>query len=360
MSNTAGSMEELLSKHKASIRSFRVGELVEGTVVSSSHNKLLLDIGGKSEGVISGKELEDTERTARNLKVGDKLLAKVVQSENDSGYTVLSLRRAEKERHWRDFQKYQTEGTTLSARVLEFNKGGLVVDVLGAQGFIPLSRLDRNHFEPDVDLANVAGSLVGQSLEVRVIEVNEAQNRLVLSEPSTVQKGQLSPDGKPQVTIKDIDEGATLTGTVTTVTPFGVFVDIGGFEGLVHISELTWDKVASPAKLYKTGDTVSVKVLSVDKEAGKIALSVRALAADPWEDVSKKYPEGKIVQGIVSKIAPFGAFVNLEPGVDGLVHVSETVGPMKEGEEVEAVVVTSDAKSRKLGLSVRRLQGLKS
>jgi small subunit ribosomal protein S1 len=337
-------MGQLLAKHKQEIRVFRPGELVEGTVISLAHNRLLLDIGGKSEGVIIGRELEDTEKTVKKLKVGDTLLAKVIQSENDNGYTVLSLRRAEKDRHWRDFQKHLTEGTILSCRVTEYNKGGLVVDVLGVPGFIPLSRLDPAH---------EASSLVGQTLAATVIEVSEANNRLVLSEKEADEVGGEARTKR----LEEIHAGEVIAGKVSGVTAFGVFVDLQGVEGLAHISELAWDKVLMPAKLYKVGDEVSVKVLSVDTATGKVALSIKQLSNDPWAEVDKKYPEGRLVTGTVSKIAPFGAFVNLEPGVDGLIHVSETVGPLKEGEEVEALVVNVDAKNRKLGLSVRKLQG---
>jgi len=357
-------MAELLAKHKTIVKVFKVGELVEGQVVDLSHNRLLLDIGGKSEGIIIGRELEDSDRTAKSLKVGEKILAKVIQSENDHGYTVLSLRRAEKERHWHHFNKFLKDGTIIEVQVLEFNKGGLVVDYNGSQGFVPLSHLDRAHFAEtsnvalgsEVDLAQKAGSLIGQTLRTRVIEVNEASNRLVLSE-----KEVSLADSKAGQTdrLTELKVGEVLQGTVTGVTPFGVFVDLQGVEGLVHVSELSWEKVLSPAKLYKSGDTVDVKILSIEVTSGKVSLSIKALADDPWASLEERYPEGKIVQGIVSKIAPFGAFVNLEPGVDGLIHVSETVGPLKEGEDVEAVIVNVDSKNRKLGLSVRRLQSIK-
>lgn len=367
ISDPENPMEKLLQKHtKVQPRVFKNGTLVEGTVVSMAHNRLLLDIGGKSEGIVIGRELEDTGRTVKNLKVGDTVLAKVIQSENDSGYTVLSLRRAEKERHWRDFKEYETSETTLEAKVTEYNKGGLVVEVLGVQGFVPLSHLDRGaHFAEETsntaagneaDLAQKAESLVGQTLMVRVIEVNETNNRLVLSEKevSSARSKQAAASR-----LLEIKAGEDLSGNVSGVTPFGVFVDLGGVEGLVHVSELAWDKVTMPSKLYKVGDAVTVRVLTVDATSGKLALSIKALASDPWDGVAERYPEGKIVQGIVSKIAPFGAFVNLEPGVDGLIHVSETVGPLKEGEDVEVVVVSVDANTRRLGLSVRRLQSLK-
>ena len=357
-------MAELLAKHKTMVKVFKVGELVEGIVVSLSHNRLLLDIGGKSEGVIVGRELEDSDRTAKSLSVGDKVLAKVIQSENDNGYTVLSLRRAEKERHWHHFNKFLKDGTVLEVTVLEFNKGGLVVDYNGSQGFVPLSHLDRAHFAEttnvavgsDADLTQKAGSLIGQTLRTCVIEVNEASNRLVLSEKEV----SLADSKAGQADrLTELKEGEVLKGAVTGVTPFGVFVDLQGIEGLVHVSELSWEKVTNPARLYKSGDTVEVKVLSIDTANSKVSLSIKALTDDPWAGLEERYPEGKIVQGLVSKIAPFGAFVNLEPGVDGLIHVSETVGPLKEGEEVEAVVVNVDSKGRKLGLSVRRLQSIK-
>jgi len=354
-------MTDLLEKESLEIRVFKPGQFVEGVVVSKGKDELLVDVGAKSEAIIARSEFEGSEQSMADLEVGDKILASVVQSENDQGYLVLSLRKARHEKHWRSFYDAFEEGRTLEVKVLEYNKGGLLCDVGGElRGFVPLSHLDSGHFAvldssaargSTADLTTKLQPLIGQTLKVRVIEVNQSQNRLVLSEKDAeyeeIQK-------RVKRFLEQVKIGEVLEGRISGIMPFGVFVDVGsGVEGLVHISEISWDKVSYPGRIFALGDEVKAKVLAVSKEENRLSLSIKALSKNPWEDAVGKYPVGSTVKGRVSKVMPFGAFVTLEPGLDGLVHVSETVGPLEEGEEVEARVLTVDERRKRLGLSLR-------
>ncbi|MEK7595499.1 MAG: S1 RNA-binding domain-containing protein [Patescibacteria group bacterium] len=353
-------MYKLLDKHKIAIKLFKPQELVEGIVVSVSNREILVDVGAKAEGIINGMNL-DEEGSYKNYKPGDTIVAKVVQAENDQGYIVLSLRKAEKERRWKDLEDGMKQGSPFEVKVIEYNKGGLLVDCLGLRGFIPLSHLDKGYFAEnegkfaagsEAELKEKLSFLSGRILRVKVIEVDQEKNRLVLSEKDA--KSGVDEESRRKK-LSEIKDGSTLDGLVTGVMPFGVFVDVDGIEGLVHISEIAWEKVSHPSKYFSVGDKIKVLVLSCDKEAGKLALSVKRLTKNPWETVDEKYPVGTKVSGIVTKVVPFGAFVNLEKGLDGLIHVSEAAGPLKEGEHVEAIVTMVDGSNQKLALSTRQL-----
>ena len=354
-------MAKLLESKNMSIKQFQTGELIQGVVVAASSREVLVDVGAKSEGIISGADLVDEDRTYQNLKPGDSVLAMVVQVENDQGYMVLSLKRAEKDKKWFDAEQAFKTGTILDATVIEYNKGGLLADCLGLRGFIPLSHLDRVHFANDV-AKFAAGSeselkaslkvLAGKKLKVKVIELDQLKNRMVLSEKDAL--ADYSPEVK-QERLARIKVDDVLEGIVTGIMPFGIFVDLDGVEGLVHISEIAWEKVSHPANYYKVGSAVTVKVLGVDDNSGKLALTIKRLTSNPWEKVDQTYPVGTVVTGKVSKIVPFGAFVNLEKGLDGLIHVSETTGPLQEGQEVQAIVTQVDVANQKLALSVKQL-----
>ncbi len=354
-------MEELIDKVGLDVRAFKYGELVEGRVISSGKDEILVDVGGKSEGIILRGADDGEKYLSKTVEAGDTVLASVVQVENDQGYLVLSLKRAEKERVWRDLYDYYRDGTPFEVTVLEYNKGGLLVELTNTEtrGFVPLSHLDRVHFA-EIDTSKAGGSeaalkekltpLVGLKLKVKIIEIDKAQNRLVLSEKDvSFEENQK----KREELLQGLEVGQIVEGLVTGVMPFGLFVDIGGVEGLVHISELAWSKVSYPGKLYNVGDTLKAQIIEVDPDAGRVSLSVKALLEDPWQSATGKYPVGSFVEGVVSKIMPFGAFVELAPGLDGLIHVSETVGPLQEGAKVKAKVVSLDVNRRKLGLSLK-------
>jgi small subunit ribosomal protein S1 len=354
-------MQDLLSKSSANVKQFQPGELIEGVVVSVSHGEILVDVGAKSEGMIGGSELADADKSYKSLKPGDPILVVVVQAENEQGYIVLSLRKAEKDRKWHDVEQAQKNSSVLEATVIEYNKGGLLVDCMGLRGFVPLSHLDRVHFANDI-AKFAAGSeaelkaslkvLAGKVLKAKVIEVDKIKNRLVLSEKDAL--GTYTEEHR-QEKLSKIKNGDVLEGIVTGIMPFGVFVDLDGVEGLVHISEIAWEKVNHPSNYFSVGAPVTVQVLGVDESSNKLALSVKRLTKNPWETAEEKYTVGTRIKGKVTKVVPFGAFVNLEKGLDGLVHVSETNGPLEEGQEVEAIVTQIDSANQKLALSIRQL-----
>jgi len=352
-------MAKLLTDKDLQMKDLRPGDLVEGIVVSVSHSEVLLDVGAKSEGVVSGSDIADADESFKHLKVGDTILAKVVQSENQQGYVVLSLRKAEKDKKWKGAEDALATGSVLEATIIEYNKGGLLCDCAGLRGFIPLSHLDRSHFANDIakfaagseaELKESLKALAGKVIKVKVIELDPLKNRFVLSEKDAMST---YSDESREKRLQEIAAGTTLEGIVTGIMPFGVFIDLDGVEGLVHISEIAWEKVNNPSSYFSVGQTVKVMVLGIDEQSKKLALSVKRLTPNPWETVEKSYPVGTKVKGIVSKVVPFGAFVTIEKGLDGLIHISEAAGPLKEGEEVEAIVIQVDGTNQKLALSTR-------
>ncbi len=342
-------MEELLLSKERTLRTFRRGEVVEGVVISVGRKEVFVDLGSKSEGVISGREFEDEIDSISGLKVGDTVIATVTQTENDQGYTILSLKRAQNERAWREVEEAFKNETVLEAKVVDSNKGGLVVELAsGLRGFVPFSHLNMSNPSNTTDTPPL-----GQTLSVRVIEINRALNRLVFSEKLAT----LLSDPEIKKFFANLQPEKKMKGTVTSIFPFGVFVElIPGVEGLVHISEISWQRLEHPSEVVKIGDEVEVTVLSINKEQGKLALSMRSLRGNPWQEVTKKHQVGDTVTGIVTKTVPFGAFVKLPEGVEGLIHVSETTGPLAEGEKVEAVIINLEPEKQKLGLSIKQLK----
>ncbi len=233
---------------------------------------------------------------------------------------------------------------------------------MGLRGFIPLSHLDRSHFANDIakfaagsenELKESLKSLAGKQIKVKVIEIDPVKNRFVLSEKDALST--YSEENREK-RLQEIKSGTTLEGIVTGIMPFGVFVDLDGVEGLVHISEIAWEKVNNPSTYFTVGQTIKVMVLGVDDQSKKLALSVKRLMQNPWETVEEKYPIGTKVSGVVSKVVPFGAFVTIEKGLDGLVHVSEATEPLKEGDKVDAVVIQVDGTNQKLALSTKQAE----
>ena len=352
-------MSKYLTDQNLQIKELHVGDMVDGIVVSASHREILVDVGAKSEGIITGMELTDADKSYKLLKPGDPISAKVAQIENAQGYIVLSLKKAEKDKRWKDAEDAFESGLVVDATVIEYNKGGLLCDCIGLRGFIPLSHLDRVHFANDVakfaagseaELKESLKILSGKVLRVKVIELDKEKNRFVLSEKDALTA--YSEESRKK-RLSEIEMGSTVEGIVTGIMPFGVFVDLDGVEGLVHISEIAWEKVNHPANYFKVGQKIKVMVLGVDEESNKLALSVKKLTPNPWETVEQKYPVGTRIKGVVSKIVPFGAFVTIEKGLDGLIHVSEAESPLKEGDEVSAVVIQVDGENQKLALSTR-------
>lgn len=360
ISKKASSMQELLNE-KAMPKGFSNGDVLEGIIVSVSNSEVLVDVGAKSEGIIAGKELSGEFGSYKNLKKGETVLVTVLKAEDHRGYLVLSLRKAEKEKHWRDLQNLFRDGTPLEVNTVEYNKGGVLVEVKGLRGFVPISHLSKAHFAEfnkivaEVGLRDVNKKIIevlGKTLRVKVIEVSKEQNRIVLSEKE-LESAKLEKEVREK--LKSIKVGDTLKGFVIAILPFGVLVDCDGVDGLVHISEVSWEKVSDLNDIFKVGGKIEVRVISIEEKEGKLGLSIKELSKNPWGDIVKKYPVGTIIKGKVSKVMPFGAFVEVEPGIEGLIHISETAGPLNVNDKVSAMVISVEAENQKLALSVRKI-----
>jgi len=340
-------MAKLLEKSKARVRRLRPNEVVEGIVISKKKDELILDIGAKAEGLVSGDELEDEAETFKKIKEGDRVLATVLQAEDNQGFVLLSLRKAEPERDWRRLERMFEKEEVIEVEVVGPNKGGVVVRFGSQRGFIPFSHLSLKN-----KMAANAGKLIGETLAVKLIELERQVGRIVLSEREALTERERQEE---VAKITKVKVGEIFEGEITSITPFGVFVKFDSLEGMVHISELAWEKVSDPKKLFKIGDGLKVQVIEVNEKEGRILLSHKRTLPNPWEKVAEKYLVGAKVKGKVTKIADFGAFVELEPGIEGLIHVTETTGPLAEGDEVEARVIEVDPPNQKLALSLKAI-----
>jgi ribosomal protein S1 len=345
-------MEELLAQSSLPIKIFKVGDVVEGIVTEKTPKAIYLDIGGKTEGMVIDREMKAAADFIKDLKVGDKVLAVVTQPENDKGQTLLSLKKAALQKLWQEFEEKLKTEEIVKVRGVQVNKGGLLVELKGLSGFIPASQFSSA-------LAGKVTELIGKTLEVKVIEVDQAKNRLVFSEKAVSEASLLKEQAEA---LKKIKVGDILEAEITGVMPFGFFakVTVGEkrkpvtLEGLVHISEISWEKVEDPAKFHNVGDKVKVKVLGVDKKTGKLNLSIKQLLPDPWEDIEKKYPVDSKVKGNVVRLAPFGVFINLEPGIEGLIHISKIPAEktFEVGDKVDCFVEFLDKENRRLSLGL--------
>lgn len=361
----AASMAELLEKTGYNVPSFTYGSIVEGKIVSIAHNEILVDVGAKAEGIIAGRELEENPGLWKTLKVGDTLAAFVVQSENDQGYLVLSLRKAYPQQRWGELETLYEKDELVEVLITDFTKGGFLVDA-GVPGFIPLSQLSRKNAKQlqsgHGDLPEKAKFLIGRRLTVKIIEMDRALNRLVFSEKEVLSEEERKMREEFLLSLKP---GQIVTGTITGIMPFGFFVELGtpineegvsfSIEGMVHQSEISWEKSGRIGEQYKVGDVVSAKVLDVEPAVGRVSLSIRQTKENPWTGVGERYVVGSVVEGEVVKIVPFGAFVRLEKGVEALIHVTETTGPLKVGEKVKAMVLDVNPNEQRLALSLKKM-----
>ena len=349
-------MDELLaSVGEDNLRIYKRGDKVEGVVTLVSKKVILVDIGTKTEGVIPEKEIKLAADFVKGLQVGDRIEAYVARSEDDKGRLLLTIRKTIIEHKWKKMQEYFETGESFEVTGTEMVRGGLLVDAMGLQGFIPASQFS----------AKWAGryhELIGKTVPVKVIEVNSEINRLVLSE-KLVTEAPL--EEKKRKVIETIDKDAVYEGIITGTVPFGAFVkvkvkegkteeDSVYLDGLIHISEIAWEKVDDVNDYVTVGQKVKVKVISVDKTSAKLQLSLKRLTPDPWKDIDQRYPVDTIVTGRVKKIEPFGAFVNIEPGVDALLHISRIPSDvrLKEGEKIKCYIESIDPAHRRLSVGL--------
>jgi len=355
-------MEDLLEGEALGHPHLRRGEIIEGVVVGNDRDGILVDIGAKSEGVIPPNEMQSLRpEGAAAVEPGDKLLIFVLQPETPEGQIIVSLDRARGEKGWRLLQQYYEEGTTFEGEVTGFNKGGLLVDVEGVHAFVPLSQLAGTRFVRSSDESGEKGlaSWVGKTLRIKVIEINRRRNRVILSERAAMQEWRAQQKDR---LLAELREGEIQRGKITSIREFGIFVDLGGADGLVHLSELSWDRGKSPDEMFQVGDEVDVYILKVDQENKKIALSLRRAQPEQWEGFIDKYEVGQIVTGQVTKLAPFGAFARIEGPLEGLIHISELVDRrvghpqevVKEGDTLPLKIVRIERHRHRLGLSLKQ------
>lgn len=341
------------------------GEILDGTVVRTSPTEILVDIGLKSEGLIAGKELERIDReTLNHLKVGEKVLVYVLVPEDKNGNVILSLTRALEEQDWRQAESLHESGEVYSGKVDGYNEGGLIVRFGRVRGFVPESQVSRERRRrgEGIDPQEKWSKMRGEDIAVKVLEVDRSRNRLILSEREAVPHVR---EHQKERLLDELQIGDRKTGIVKSLADFGVFVDVGGADGLVHLTELSWKHVTHPREILKVGDEVQVEVISVDRERKRIGLSIKRAEEDPWLVIARQYQIGQLVQGTITKLTKFGAFARLvdNPEIEGLIHISElserrVIHPrevVNEGEVRTLRVVKIDSESRRMGLSIKRV-----
>lgn len=355
---TAQTMDDLLSSG-VEIKVLKAGDMVEGALISVGKNEVYVDLEGYGVGVVRGRELYDDEATLSSLKPGDKIFVSVVEPENKDGIVELSLRQAGQERVWQTLKDKMEKKEVVRSKILEANKGGLMVEINNVLGFLPVSQLSLEHYPRVEDgdknkILSVLQSYVGTLFDVQIITADSNEEKLIVSEKAVFEKEMENRLGQLKI-------GETVEGVITGVVDFGAFVKFGELEGLVHISELAWQRIENPRDIVKVGQKVKAKIISIDK--GRVSLSVKQLQQDPWLEAVKKYQIGQVVKGKVTKVMPFGVFVELDTDIQGLAHIMElsheTVkNPeefLKPGEEKEFKIISIEPAEHRLGLSLKAL-----
>ncbi len=356
----ASLMEQYLSDPSHDYKSLKYGDVIDGVIMRVDRDELLVDIGSKSEGIVPSREFSSLNSEEKNaLAIGDNVLVFVVQSENPEGHPVVSIDRARQEKSWRRLQELYEANEVIEAEVTNYNKGGLLVNLDGVRGFVPASQVSEIRGGDEASKQADMARLIGSSLPLKVIEINRHRNRLILSERQAIQERR---DEMKEKLIAELKEGETRLGRVSSICDFGAFVDIGGADGLVHLSELSWSRVRHPSEVLKVGQEIDVYVLGINPQEKKIALSIKRTQAEPWSRVATKYEVGQLVRGSVTQLANFGAFARIEDGIEGLIHVSELADErithpkqvVNEGQDLILRIIRIDPQRRRMGLSLRR------
>ena len=351
MADAKITMDDLLAQAGDSVKQLTVGETVDGTVLSVKKHEILIDLGPLGVGLVPRREVS----LSKNYNVGDSVIASVIDTELEDGYSLLSLRKAAKDRGWDEVMAKLESGEIITLVPYDANRGGLLVEYEGIRGFLPVSQLSAEHYprvgSSDKDeILQRLNSLVKKDIKARILDADRKANKLIFSEKEAVKEGLAERFQKLAI-------GDTVTGVVTGVVDFGVFVNVEGIEGLIHISEISWERVNNPSDYVKVGQTIEAKIIAIDKE--RLSLSMKQLTKDPWLDEVEQFKPGEKVEGTVTRITPFGAFVQLSPAVEALVHVSELGGDGTDPEKVftlnerkEFTVLDIDKENRKISLSL--------
>ena len=347
-------MDELLEKNEEAFKKVNTGDTVKGTVLSVKKHEILIDLGNQGVGLVPRREAS----FAKGLEVGEEVTTSVIDAEMKDGYVLLSLRKAVKDKGWDEINAKLESGEVVEVTPSDANRGGLLVEYEGIRGFMPVSQLSAEHYprvgSSDKDeILQRLNSLVGKPMKARILDANKKENKLIFSEKEAIKDGLAERFAELKV-------GDTVKGVVTGVVDFGVFVNVDGIEGLIHISEISWERVNNPSDYVKVGDTIEAKIIAIDKE--RLSLSMKQLVEDPWLSEVENLKKGSKVEGTITRITPFGAFVQISPAVEALVHVSE----LGEGSDVDPEkiftlnerknfkVLDIDKEGRKISLSITK------
>ncbi len=351
--NDVGSAEDFLAAIDLTIKYFNDGDIVEGTIVKVDRDEVLLDIGYKTEGVIPSRELSIKHDVDPHevVKVGDAVEALVLQKEDKEGRLILSKKRAQYERAWGTIEAKKEADDTVKGSVIEVVKGGLIIDI-GLRGFLPASLVEMRRVR---DLQ----PYVGRELEAKIIELDKNRNNVVLSRRAFLEETQSEKRGQ---FLSELTKGQVRQGQVSSIVNFGAFVDLGGVDGLVHVSELSWKHIDHPSEVVEVGQDVTVEVLDVDMDRERVSLSLKATQEDPWQQFARTHAIGQVVPGKVTKLVPFGAFVRVDDGIEGLVHISELAERHVEipeqvvqvGDDILVKVIDIDLERRRISLSLKQ------
>lgn len=350
LENSRSEFERLLSE--TFNYKFEQGDIITGNVVRIERDGVLVDVGGKSEGFVPFKEISNIpiDNIEDVIKVGDRMEFYILREENENGQLTLSLKRVAQARGWTQLEEQKKHDETIRAKISAVVKGGVVVDVYGLRGFVPASQLRVKGTTPE--------ELIGMEIPMKILETDTKRNKLILSQRLAVQEEKAAQREK---ILGTLEAGQVVTGEVVRIADFGAFIDLGGLDGLLPISEISWERVSHPSDLLKVGQMITTKVLKVDKEKGHISLSLKQMQPDPWKEIEDKFQEGQVVEGKVRKIQSFGAFVQIYPGVDALlptVEMSEQPNIKPEevvqvGQEIKAIIKKFAPKEHKISLSLR-------
>ncbi len=344
-----------ISDYDQTIKIFSEGDIIKGKIVRVDKDEVLLDIGYKSEGVIPARELSIRYdlKPEDIVQVGDEIEALVLQKEDKDGRLILSKKRAQYERAWNNLEALKRDGEPVRGDVIEVVKGGLIVDI-GLRGFLPASLVESHRVRE-------LQQYVGQEIECKIIEMDKNRNNVVLSRRALLEATAVE---RRKNLLDKLEKGQVVTGSVSSIVSFGAFVNLGGIDGLIHISELSWCHVEKPGEVVAVGDEVTCEILDVDRERERVSLSLKACQTDPWEQLSTEVRVGDVIDGMVTKLVPFGAFVQVAPGIEGLIHISELSHRHVElpeeivsvNEDIKVKVIDIDIDRRRISLSLKQLE----
>ncbi|GIV77196.1 MAG: 30S ribosomal protein S1 [Litorilinea sp.] len=356
-------MALLLDEIEQTLAEPQTGEIRKGIIVDKRPNEILVDIGFKSEGIVSGRELDRIRDMLDSLEVGAEVPVYVLREDRD-GNLLLSISRAQAEKDWERAEALMQSQEIFESPVAAYNRGGVIVKLGQVRGFVPASQLSaesQSQSDPEAEDAEERwAKLVGERLMLKVIDIDRRRNRLILSERQAVREWRRQ---QKDLLLETLKEGDVYEGVISSLADFGAFVDLGGADGLIHLSELSWNRVSHPSEVVSVGDKVKVQILSVDRERRRIGLSLRRLQPEPWDLVNENYEVGQIVRGRITKLVNFGAFARLEKdGIEGLIHISELADRrvnhpkevVAEGEEYDLRIIRIDTDRRRMGLSLKQ------